>query len=482
MAIKYDLLIIGAGPGGYTAALKAADSGLKVGVIEKEKLGGVCLNRGCIPTKALLHASSIFATLQKCDEFGVSADFISFDFKKMQKYKKGAVEDYRNEIQDLFIKKHIDLIHGVATLRRGKTIEVNSEAGKDFYEAEYIIIATGAGPVMLDIPGIQLPGVWTSDRILASDTWNFDRITIVGGGVIGVEFATIFNALCAQVTILEKGSHLLGPMDHEVSKALEEELVKKGIRVYCDAALKEITDDGGLTCHITRHGQEISIKSGQVLMAVGRAPYMEQLFGPDVSLAMKDGRLAVDSEFMTSEPGVYAIGDVAAGIQLAHVAAAQATYVVEEIAKKAHSIRLSVVPSGMYVTLPVVPNCIYTEPEIATVGLTEESARACGMNVLCGRYAMGKNGKSIITREASGFIRLVFEAYSHNLVGAQIVCARATDMISEMATAIAGGLTAEQLLMAMRAHPTYSEGIAAAIEDAIYGTEKEGKQDEISGI
>lgn len=472
MAIQYDLLIIGAGPGGYTAALKAADLGMKVGVIEKEKLGGACLNRGCIPTKALLHASSIFSILQRCDEFGVSTDFISFDFGKMQGYKKKAVKEYRNEIQRLFDEKGIDLIQGTATIRRGKTVEVKGSSGKDYYEASHIIIATGASPMMLDIPGMDLPGVWTSDRLLASDAWNFDRLTIVGGGVIGVEFATIFNSLCSNVTIIEKGSHLLGPMDPEVSEALEKELVRKGIHVYCNASLKEITDDGGLTCHLVQGDKSFSIKSGQILMAVGRTPYTHHLFGEDVNFEMNDGRLVVDSEFMTSEPEIYAIGDVVANIQLAHVAAAQGTYVVEKIAKKPHSIRLNVVPAGMYASLPVVPNCIYTEPEIATVGLTEEGARACGMKVLCGKYSMEGNGKSIISREENGFIRLLFDAYSHNLVGAQIVCPRATDMISEMATAIASGLTAEQLLLAMRAHPTYSEGISAAIEDAM----KEGTQ------
>lgn len=467
MAIKYDLIIIGAGPGGYTAALKAAGFGMKVAVIEKEKLGGVCLNRGCIPTKALLHASSIFSMLQTCDDFGVSTDFISFDFGKIQDYKKRAVKKYRDEIHHLFEKNHIDLITGTATIRRNKTVEVRSVDGKDYYEADYIIIATGAKPSSIPVPGADLPGVLNSDRLLAATNWNFDRLTIIGGGVIGVEFATIFNSLCSKVTIIEKGSHLLGPMDEVVAKELEKELREKGITIYCGAKVKEITEEEGLVCHIQYEGQELSIKSGQILMSVGRTPCMDELFGADVRFEMKDNRLAVDSEFMTSEPGIYAIGDVIASIQLAHVAAAQGTYVVEKIAGKSHSIRLSVVPNGMFARLPIVPNCIYTDPEIATVGITEETAKALGMKVRCGKYSMDGNGKSIISREENGFIRLVFEAYSNNIVGAQIVCPRATDMIGEMATAIANGLTAQQLSMAMRAHPTYSEGIAAAIEDAM---------------
>lgn len=467
MAATYDLLVIGAGPGGYTAAIKAAELGLSTAVIEKETLGGTCLNRGCIPTKALLHASSLFATMQNCDEFGVSVEGMAFDFRKMQQSKKKAVDAYRGKVDEQFEKLGIRLIHGTATIHRDKHVEVNSSSGKSFYSAENIIIATGAAVKMPDIPGVELEGVWNSDQLLAAENWKFDSITIVGGGVIGVEMATIFNNLCSKVNIIEQGCRLLGPMDHEVSKALEEDLRRKGISVYCNASLKEIVKDNGLVCHFTQEGKEMSVRSGQILMAIGRIPYMEGLVGEDTEFEMEGGHLAIDEEFQTSQPGIYAIGDVSAEIQLAHVAAAQGTYVVEKITRTPHSIRLSVVPNGMYAKLPVVPSCIYTEPEIATVGLTEEKAKACKMRVLCGTYSMDGNGKSIISHERGGFVRLIFDAYSKNLVGAQIVCPRATDMIGEMATAIAAGLTAEQLKMAMRAHPTYSEGIGMAIEDAL---------------
>lgn len=467
MAERYDMIVIGGGPGGYTAALKAAGLGLKTAIVERERLGGTCINKGCIPTKSLLHASSIFKDLQNSDEFGVSTDFISFDFKKMQHYKKRSVKAYRKEVEELIKAAGVAVICGTATIRRGHTIEVNGPEGKDYYEAEHIIIATGAKSVTLNIPGATLPGVLTSDRLLASDTWNYDRLTIIGGGVIGVEFATIFSALCSNVTILESEAHLLGTMDSVVTQVLEEELGRKGIAIHCRAKVKEIREEPnqGLVCIFEVQGEEHTIRSGQILMAAGRAPYLEGLVGQDVELEMDNGHLKVDSEFRTSEPGIYAIGDVVADIRLAHVAAAQGTYVVEKIAGVEHTIRLSVVPNGMFVKLPVVPNCIYTDPEIAFVGLTKEAASACRMKVSCGRYSMSRNGKSIITREQNGFIHLVFEEYSGTLIGAQIVCPRATDMISEMATAIANGLTAEQLMLAMRAHPTYSEGIGAAIEN-----------------
>lgn len=466
MAVHFDLLIIGGGPGGYTAALKAAALGMSTAIVEKDKIGGTCVNKGCIPTKSLLYASSIFETLKNSDQFGVSSDFIAFDFQKMQQYKKRSVKSYRKEIEEQLEQAGVLTLHGRATIRREQTVEVNGPAGKDYYEADHIIIATGAESVIPDIPGIDLPGVLSSDRLLASDIWNYDRLIIVGGGVIGVEFATIFRALCSQVTILERENSLLGPMDQEVSSALEADLIKKGITVHCQAKINEIREDPqGLVCEFEKNGSKQILRSGHVLIAAGRKPDLNGLLGEDVDMEMENGCLKVDSEFHTSVPGIYAIGDVVANIRLAHVAAAQGTYVVEKIAGVDHTIRLSVVPNGMYVELPVVPSCIYTEPEIASVGITREAAIASNMKVRCGRCSMSGNGKSIITREENGFIHLVFEEYSETLVGAQIVCKRATDMISELTTAIANGLTADQLLFAMRAHPTYSEGITSAIEN-----------------
>ena len=476
MARNYQLVVIGAGPGGYTAALKAAGFGMRVAVVDENKLGGVCINRGCIPTKALLHASNIFSMMQHCDDFGVSTDFISFDFGKMQEYKRRSVVQYRKGIERLFAENHIDFVKGTATIRRNKTVEVDGEEGREYLHADHIIIATGAKPMLPEIPGIHLPGVINSDRLLAAQSWNFDRIVIIGGGVIGVEFATIFQALCSSVVIVERGPHLLGPMDTEVAFALEEQLQDKGITVHCSSVIEQIVEEDGLVCQVKNlnTGEYSKIRANQVVVAVGRTPNMEHLLGEDVSLEIRDGRLAVDGDFMTSEKDIYAVGDVVSRTQLAHVAMAQGTYVVEKIAGKRHTIRLEAVPNGMYVSLPIVPSCIYTVPEIATVGITEQTANNLGLKVRCGIYNMNDNGKSIITGKEKGFIRLIFEAYSNSIVGAQMVCPRATDMIGEMATAIANGLTAEQLSRAMRAHPTYSEGIADAIEDAM--KEKEPKK------
>lgn len=468
MAKQYDLVVIGAGPGGYTAAIRAADFGMKVAVIEEKELGGVCVNRGCIPTKALLYASHIFSLMQTSDEFGIFTDQISFDYGKMQKYKSKSVATYREEIRQMFTEKGITLVQGRGILRRDRTVEVRGEDGKEYYQGTYVLLAVGAKAAIPPIPGSDLPGVVTSDNVLNGKDWNYNRVVIIGGGVIGVEMATIFNNLCSQVTIIERNDHLLGPMDRQVALELEEDLKRKGINIYCGATQISIAREESLVCTFRdKDQQEISQNTGTVLIATGRKPDLSGLFGEDVQMEVKDGKLTVDSNFQTSEPGVYAIGDLTASTQLAHVAAAQGTYVVEKLLNKEPSIKLEVVPNGMFVSLPIVPSCIYTTPEIATVGITEETANAYGMKVRVGHYSMNENGKSIITRADGGFIRLVFEAYSNTIVGAQMVCPRATDMIGEMATAIANGLTASQLSQAMRAHPTYSEGIKAAIDDAM---------------
>lgn len=473
MAREFDVVIIGAGPGGYTAAMKAAGLGMKTAVIEEKRVGGTCVNRGCIPTKVLLHASRLFHMMQSCDEFGVYTDGISFDFKKMQGYKRHAVGTYRETIERKLASLKVEVIHGRGVLRRDRTVEVElEEGGREFIHGDHIIIAVGAEPVMSDIPGADLPGVINSDRLLSTENWNFDRMVIMGGGVIAVEFATVFSSLCSHVTIVEKQKHLMAPMDDVMSVELEKELRRKGIDLYCGSTVTEIRrEPEGLICVVTPEngGEPVRVRAGQVLMAIGRRPRLEGLFGEDISLRTENGKLWTDENFETSEPGIYAIGDVCAKIQLAHVAAAQGTYVVERIAQKPHSIRLEVVPAGMYVPLPVVPSCIYTNPEIATVGITAQEARKEGMKVRCGHFSMDANVKSIISGKEGGFIHLVFEAYSNTIIGAQMMCPRATDMIGEIATAIANGLTAEQMSFAMRAQPTYNEGIGAAIQDAMEG-------------
>lgn len=511
MTDQYDLIIIGAGPGGYTAAIKAAGFGMKVAVIEKERLGGVCLNTGCIPAKALLYASSFYEEVKHAKQFGVSVEGHGFDLGKMQDYKERSADEYRSQIKNQFKQNQVTFIRGTAKLHKDNVVEVvrpfpealrppaegepqqgsrqgfqqgsrqgfqqASQKGsqqepqqwREYYKGTYVLLAAGAEPVIPDIPGIHLPQVLTSREILKARDWKFDRLLIIGGGVIGVEVAAIFAALGSKVTLVEKTGRLLGPMDPEISDCLEESLRAKGIAVRCNASVMEIRErkDGRVSCAIHEDGTWREEVADRVLAAVGRRPDMSQVLAEDCEVEVKDGRAVVKGTYRTTQDGVYAVGDMVARMRLAHVAAAQATYVVEHLADKGHRMQLTVVPNGMFVVLPVVPTCIYTSPEIAAVGFTEDDARRYNMKVKCGKAFMRENGRAIMARETTGFVRLLFEAYSNTLVGAQMMCPRATDMIGELATAIANGLTAAQLSMAMRAHPTFSEALTVAIEDAM---------------
>lgn len=469
MADQYDLVIIGAGPGGYTAALKAASFGMKVAVIEKERLGGVCLNTGCIPAKALLYASSFYGELKQASAFGIRVEHAGFDLNRMQAYKEETVNEYRDQIKALFDKKKIHLIQGVAKLHKDNLVEVKTAEETVYYKGTYILLAAGAEPVIPDIPGIRLKQVLTSREILQASEWNFERLLVIGGGVIGVEVAAIFAALGSKVTLIEKSNRLLNPMDPEISECLEENLKQKGINVRCNTSVIEIREreDGRVSCSLHERETWREEVADRVLVAVGRRPDLKQILAEDCEVKVENGRAVLKGTYQTTQKNVYAVGDLVAKMRLAHVAAAQATYVVEHLAGKGHRMQLSVVPNGMFVVLPVVPTCIYTSPEIAAVGFTEEDARKYNMQIKCGQAFMKENGRAIMAREKTGFIRLLFEAYSNTLIGAQMMCPRATDMIGEMATAIANGLTASQLSTAMRAHPTFSEAVTTAIEDAL---------------
>lgn len=469
MSELYDLIIIGAGPGGYTAASTAASFGMSVALIEKGELGGACVNTGCVPAKAMLQASAVYEDLKKASSFGISVGQVDFNLEKMQSYKDESVESYRSMIRSRLSADGVELIHGDAKLHRENVVEVKREGETLNLKGKSVILATGAEPIIPDIPGIELPQVLTSRDILRTREWNFDRLIVIGGGVIGVEVATIFAALGSKVTLLETCGRLLETMDPTISDQLEESLISKGIDVRCNATVMEIRsrDDNSASVSYREDGTWKEKAADRVLIAVGRKPDMKKVLAEDCEVELQDGRPKVKGTYRTTQKEVYAIGDVVSKQRLAHVAAAHAAYVAEHLAGQGHRMQLTVVPNGMYVVLPVVPICIYTDPEIAAVGYTEEDARNYNMKVKCGQAYMSVNGKAILARKTTGYISLLFEAYTNTLIGAQIMCPRATDMIGEMATAIANGLTAYQLSTAMRAHPTYSEAISAAIEDAL---------------
>ena len=450
----FDLIVIGAGPGGYEAALHAAKLGLKTAVVEKRDVGGTCLNRGCIPTKALLHASGVYEEAKSGPALGVCAENLSYDLSAMFAYKQQVVEKLRGGIESLFKAAKVTLLRGAGTLTGPNTVQVAGE-NEGVYTAQNILLATGSVPARPPIPGLDLPGVMTSDELLNGEGGAFSSLVIIGGGVIGMEFATFYSDLGVSVTVVEGLDRLLPNMDRELGQNLAMIMKKRGVQIFTGAMVKNLeTTDAGLQVNFETRGQLQSVTGEKVLCAIGRSPYTAGLFGEGVNVEMDRRRIHVNERFETSIPGVYAIGDVSSPVQLAHVATAQGIYAVNEIAGRKNEIDLS-----------LVPGCVYTRPEIAAVGLTEADAKAQNIPVKTAKALMSANGRTVILNGDRGFMKLVAHAETRKLLGAQLMCTNASDMISQLSEAIAGGLTPADLLKAMRPHPTFEEALTGALEE-----------------
>lgn len=450
---QFDVIVIGAGPGGYVAAIKAAKAGLRTAIVESRRVGGTCLNRGCIPAKAMLHASAVFREMKEARRFGVTASEVTFDYGQMLAYKNETTDKLCQGVEQLLKANGVTVLSGKGRLEADRTVRVAGEE-EALYQAEHVILATGSKPLVLPIPGMNLPGVLTSDEVFHLETMP-ESLVIIGGGVISVEFASVYANLGCNVTIVEAMPRLIPNMDKEISQNLKMILKKRGVDIHTSAAVQRIEQEGeGYTCVFTEKEKEVKVSAQYILCAVGRQPDTDGLFGEGAEPETERGRIVVDESFQTSIEGVYAIGDLVKGMQLAHTASAQGAYVAELIAGNTPSTDLLAVPA-----------CVYTDPEIASVGITEDQAKEQGIPVKTGKFIMSANGKSLITKEERGFIKVVAEAETGVIVGAQMMCARATDMIGELVTAVVNHMTAEQLLKGMRAHPTYNEGLAEALED-----------------
>lgn len=458
MEQQYDLIVIGAGPGGYVAAIKAAKLGLKTAVVEQDHVGGTCLNRGCIPAKAMLHASALYREMKESGRFGVFASDVTFDYEKIVAYKEDTTNQLVQGVEQLFKANGVTLITGKGTLCPDREVRVEKDGEIQSYQAKHVILASGSKPFILPIPGMELPGVITSDELFQLHELP-KSLAIIGGGVIGVEFATAFASLGCEVTILEAMPRLIPNMDKEIAQSLKLILKKRGVDIHTSAAVQCVTEeDGQYVCHYVEKEEEKSVAAQYVLCAVGRRPNTEGLFGEGVMPEMERGRITVDEHFETSLAGVYAIGDAVKGMQLAHTASAQGIVTAEYLAGEKPSVDLNVVPS-----------CVYTDPEIASVGVTEEAAKEAEIPVKVGKVIMSTNGKTLISREERGFIKVLAREEDQVILGAQMMCARATDMIGELATAVANGMTVEQMERAMRAHPTYNEAVGEAFEELTGG-------------
>lgn len=450
--MQYDLIVIGAGPGGYIAAIRAAQLGLKTAVAERAEIGGTCLNRGCIPTKTLMHSANLYRELDDAARMGITVTAKAADFKAMHARKAQVVEQLRGGVAQLLKGNGVDVIEGTAAFTSAEAICVNGET----YTAKNFIIATGSSPAVPPIPGADLPNVVTSDEMLDTDSCDYNELVIIGGGVIGVEMASVYNGIGRKVTVIEALDRILANMDREISQNLSMILKKRGVAVNTASMVTGISEqDGKLVCTFERKGKTEIVAADGVLICVGRRAVTDGLNVEAAGVELDRGRVKVDGCYRTNVPNIYAIGDVTGGIQLAHAAEAQGIACVESIC-------------GMTPTVDpnLVPACVYTSPEIATVGITADEAKQQGKAVITGKYIMSGNGKSVIENEERGFIKLVFDAETEKLLGAQLMCGRATDMIGELVTAVSAGLTKALMAMALHPHPTFCEGITEAVHAA----------------
>ena len=454
---EYQLIVIGAGPGGYEAAIRAAQLGLTTALIERRDVGGTCLNRGCIPTKAMLHSAQLYREAANFELFGLHTENTSFDWAKVHQRKNDVVVKLRTGIEQLIKANKIDFFNNSASIL-GKN-DVQLDQG-EVIRGENILIATGSVPARPPIPGLDLPNVVTSDELL--DDPHFTQtdslakeILIIGGGVIGVEFASVFSSFGCHVTIVEAMERILPTMDREISQSLNMVLKKRGVSIHTGAMVEKLEqDENGLVCHFTEKGKAQAVPAHQVLVAIGRRPNTQGLFAEGFEVACERGRIVTDENFRTSVDSIYAIGDVTSKIQLAHMASAQGICAVHTIAGQKPPIDLR-----------YVPGCIYTDPEIASVGITEDEAKQQGIPVKKGKFLMTGNGRSLIDEQERGFIKVLAHQETDVILGAQLMCSRATDIVAELATAIVNGLTCAQLAGVIRPHPTFCEGVTEAVED-----------------
>jgi len=453
---QFDLVIIGSGPGGYVAAIRASQLGLKTAIVEKDKIGGVCLNWGCIPTKALLKSAEVYHQLIRADEFGVSAKDISFDFPKIIKRSRDVALRNSKGVEYLFKKNKIDLIQGFGRIIEKGKIEISKD-GKpiETLSAKNIVIATGARP--RTFPNMKIDGkqVITSTEAMLLQQPPKSMI-IIGAGAIGVEFGYFYNAFGTKVTIVEMMPNILPIEDKEISKLLESNLKKSGIEILTDSKVDNVTSGKEAKVVLTAKGEKKELKADVVLVAIGVQGNIENIGLESVGVKVEKGWIQVDDFGRTNIDGIYAIGDVAGPPWLAHVASKEGIVCVEKIAGK----------NPQPIDWNNIPGCTYCQPQVASIGLTEEKALESGYKIKIGRFPFTANGKARAIGETDGLVKLIFDEKYGELLGAHILGVDATEMIAELGLAKNLEATPEGIFNTIHAHPTLSESIMEAAENA----------------
>lgn len=446
----FALFVIGGGPGGYSAAIRAAKLGLRVALAEKDALGGTCLNRGCVPTKALLHSSSTYRAAKHWESIGLKTSGLSFDIQGIYKRMGQIVAQQRDGVAALLKANGVTVMCGEASIVADHQVSVNGE----LFTCDNILVATGSRPALLPIPGADLPGVVTSDDLLKGLGVMYPSMVIIGGGVIGCEMASFYADLGCEVTILEAQPRLLPLLDEDLGSHLQTLFKRRKITVRCDALVQRITGTPGeLTVTYGAKGKAKDATAAAVLLATGRWPVTDGLFAEGVEPARNGRFLQVDKQFKTSLPDVYAIGDVIGGMQLAHKAMVEGQAVAYNLAGMA-----SPTDPGL------VPSAVYTEPEIAAAGPTEAELQAAGVRYKKGVYQTLGNARSQIEQADRGFVKILVEEETGRLLAVHMICSRASDLISAFTPHLAAGSGYEDLLRGMRPHPSFSEAVTEALE------------------
>ena len=455
---QFDVTIIGSGPGGYVAAIRAAQLGLKVAIVEKDKrLGGTCTLRGCIPTKQLLMSAHVYEQMQHAADFGVQASGIQLAFADVQKRKEKVVTKNSKGIEFLMKKNKITTFKGKGKLSLPDKVVVTGEDGKEqTINSRGIVIATGS--VVRPIPGFETDGerVVNSDHILELKEVPKSLI-VMGAGAVGVEFASVYSRFGCETTIVELLPRLLPIEDEDVSKELEKSFRKRGIKSQTGTKLEKMekTEGGVRLTGKDASGKEVKLEAEMLLVAVGRMPYLEGLGLEGTKIKVERGAIQVDEYLRTGEPDVYAIGDVIPTPWLAHLASKEGILAVEQIAG---------VKDAQPINLRLVPSCTYCDPEVASVGLTEAKAREEGYDVKIGKFPFSASGKARILGEEEGFVKVISESKYDEILGVHIIGPHATELIAEACVAMQLESTAEELGRTMHAHPTISEAVMEAAE------------------
>ncbi len=454
-----DVVVIGAGPGGYVAAIRAAQLGAKVIVVEKEFLGGTCLNWGCIPSKAMIASVETLQHMKHAADFGVNVSGeISFDFNKMSERRNKIVATLRGGVGMLFKKNKIEHIEGFAKFTGKNTIEIEKDGQKRTISAKNFILAMGSKIIVPPIPGLEggrEEGIWTSDDAVTAP-FQPKKMLIIGGGVIGVEFGYVFNGIGTEVHVVEMMPRVLPMMDEDLGNELGKLMTRQGVKMHLGTAVEKLEK--------VKEGWKVTMKSGTnveevtvdvVLVAVGRRAFTDEMGLEAIGVKLQRSGVEVNEHMQTSVPHIYGLGDVTQRIQLAHVASYEGTIAAENIVKG----------TGRKADYRAVPNCIYTNPEVASVGMTEGEAKEKGYDVMVGKYAFRPLGKAMASGNQDGFVKVVAEKKYGEVLGVHMIGAHVTDMIAQAVVAIKLEATVDVMVDTIHAHPTMSEAMLEAYED-----------------